>query len=92
MLLRSSCRPRASRLGLRWSYSRSPHLPSKLVAAIDSSRDSVRRDAWPERDRAIIFTALLAGLRAEELISADLGDIRRIDEGGGVLHVHGKGN
>lgn len=64
---------------------------TKLVAAIDSSRDSVRRNDWPERDRAIIFTALLAGLRAEEVISADLGDIRRTD-GGGVLHAHGKGN
>lgn len=65
---------------------------TKLVEAIDSGRDSVRRNDWPERDRAIIFTALLAGLRAEELIGADLGDIRRTEDGGGVLHVRGKGN
>ena len=39
-----------------------------------------------------VFTALLAGLRAEELIGADVGDIRRTDDGGGVLHVRGKGN
>lgn len=65
---------------------------TQLVSAIDSGRDSTRRNAWPERDRAIVFTALLAGLRAEELIGADVGDIRRTDDGGGVLHVRGKGN
>ncbi|MGV7724173.1 tyrosine-type recombinase/integrase [Mycobacterium kansasii] len=65
---------------------------TKLVAAIDSPRIPSRRSDWPERDRAIIFTALLAGLRAEELISADVGDIRRTHDGGGVLHVRGKGN
>ncbi|MEE6140768.1 tyrosine-type recombinase/integrase [Mycobacterium sp. 050128] len=63
-----------------------------LVAAIDAEQGSARRNDWPERDRAIVFTSLLAGLRAEELICADIGDIRRTDDGGGVLHVHGKGN
>jgi site-specific recombinase XerC len=62
-----------------------------LVAAIDADEGSARRNNWPERDRAIVFTCLLAGLRAEELVSADVGDIRRT-ENGGVLHVHGKGN
>jgi len=38
-----------------------------------------------------VLTALLAGLRADELIRANVGDIR-ITEGGGVLHVRGKGN
>lgn len=64
---------------------------TELVAAIDADQGSTRRKDWPERDRAIIFTALLAGLRSDELISVDVGDIRRTD-GGGVLHVHGKGN
>jgi site-specific recombinase XerD len=33
----------------------------------------------------------LAGLRADELLNANVGDIRRTEEGG-VLHVRGKGN
>ncbi|RFZ55761.1 recombinase [Mycobacterium liflandii] len=64
---------------------------TELVAAIDADQGSAHRNNWPERDRAIVFTALLAGLRSDELISVDIGDIRRTDDGG-VLHVHGKGN
>lgn len=63
----------------------------ELIAAIDADLGSARRNDWPERDRAIVFTALLTGLRADELISVDIGDIRRTDDGG-VLHVRGKGN
>ena len=58
---------------------------------IDDDRGSGRRSDWAERDRAIVLTAVLAGLRADELVRADVGDIRPID-GGGVIHVHGKGN
>lgn len=65
---------------------------SDLVAAIDADHESARRNDWPERDRAIVFTCLLAGLRAEELVSADIGDVRRTKDGAGLLHVHGKGN
>jgi integrase len=38
-----------------------------------------------------MLTAVLAELRADELVRADIGDIRPTDEGG-VIHVHGKGN
>jgi len=62
-----------------------------LLTAIDADTGSRRRSDWPERDRALVLTALLAGLRADELIRANVGDIR-ITEGGGVLHVRGKGN
>ncbi|BBY46820.1 hypothetical protein MARA_02500 (plasmid) [Mycolicibacterium arabiense] len=62
-----------------------------LVAAIDADHGSTRSSDWPERDRAIVFTSLLAGLRADELLNANVGDIRRTDDGG-VLHVRGKGN
>ena len=62
-----------------------------LVSAIDSDDGSARRSDWPERDRAIVFTSLLAGLRADELLNANVGDIRRTEDGG-VLHVRGKGN
>ena len=62
-----------------------------LVAAIDADHGSTRHTDWPERDRAIVFTSLLAGLRADELLNANVGDIRRTDDGG-VLHVRGKGN
>jgi integrase/recombinase XerC len=46
---------------------------------------------WAERDLALILTALLAGLRAEELRQADVGDIRTTDDGSAVIHVKGKG-
>ena len=64
---------------------------SGLLTVIDLDRGSGRRSDWAERDRAIVLTAVLAGLRADELVRADVGDIRPTDEGG-VIHVHGKGN
>ncbi|AFM20054.1 site-specific recombinase XerD (plasmid) [Mycolicibacterium chubuense NBB4] len=64
---------------------------SGLLAVIDLDRGSTHRSDWAERDRAIVLTAVLAGLRADELVNADIGDIRPTDEGG-VIHVHGKGN
>lgn len=64
---------------------------TQLVAAIDSDHGSPRRHDWAERDRAIVFTSLLAGLRADELVNANIRDIRQNDDGG-VLHVRGKGN
>ncbi|MGY4646421.1 site-specific recombinase XerC [Mycobacterium sp. URHB0021] len=60
-----------------------------LLAAIDS--DSGRRASdWVERDRALILTSLLAGLRADELLRSNVGDVRR-SEDGAVIHVRGKG-
>lgn len=64
---------------------------SALLRVIDDDRESGRRSDWAERDRAIVLTAVLAGLRADELARADIRDIRPTDEGG-VLHVRGKGN
>jgi integrase/recombinase XerC len=52
---------------------------------------SNRQTDWPERDLAPILTALLAGLRADELRQADIGDIRTTDDGAAVIHVKGKG-
>ena len=43
-----------------------------------------------QRDRAMVLTALLAGFRADELVRANIGDLRRSD-GGAVIHVRGKG-
>src|SRR6185369_5461807 len=49
-------------------------LPPKSVAALLATVELVgstclrRQNDWVERDRAIILTALLAGLRADELI------------------------
>ncbi len=45
---------------------------------------------WIDRDRALILTALLAGLRADELVRANVGDLRRSDDGA-VIQVRGKG-
>ncbi len=64
---------------------------SALLGVIDDDRSSGRRADWAERDRAIVLTAVLAGLRADELVRADIRDIRPTDEGG-IIHVHGKGN
>ncbi|HME48689.1 tyrosine-type recombinase/integrase [Mycobacterium sp.] len=63
---------------------------AELLAAIDTDSGSRRRSDWAERDRALVLTALLAGLRADELLRADVGDIRLTDDGG-VIHVRGKG-
>ena len=61
-------------------------------SAGDLHSDSVprRRSDWIERDRALILTGLLAGLRADELLRANVGDLRRTDDGA-VVHVRGKG-
>ena len=67
------------------------HAVTDLIAAIDEDHGSTRASDWAERDRAIVFTSLLAGLRADELLNANIGDIRRTDDGG-VMHVRGKGN
>ena len=66
------------------------HVVSELVAATGNDEQQ-RRSDWPERDRAIILTALLAGLRSEELINSNIGDLRRTADGA-VIHVRGKGN
>jgi integrase/recombinase XerC len=59
-------------------------LPRKAVAAllatVAQDQDSKHRTDWTERDLALILTGLLAGLRAEELQRADVGDIRTTDE------------
>ena len=69
-------------------------LPADSVAALlttlDADPQPRRRSDWMERDRALILTALLAGLRADELLRANIGDLRRTDDGA-VIHVRGKG-
>lgn len=64
---------------------------SELLKVIGEDNGSGRRSDWAERDRAIVLTAVLAGLRADELVRANVGHIRPAD-GGGVIHVRGKGN
>ncbi len=69
-------------------------LPSNIIDALldslDSDQESRRRDNWVERDRAILVTSLLAGLRLEELVGINFGDIRLVGDGA-VVHVRGKG-
>jgi site-specific recombinase XerD len=62
-----------------------------LLETVAEDRNSKRKSNWAERDLAIILTALLAGLRAEELRQANVGDIRTTDDGAAVIHVKGKG-
>jgi integrase/recombinase XerC len=62
-----------------------------LLDTVAHDHGSRRQIDWAERDLAIILTALLAGLRAEELRQADVGDIRTTDDGAAVIHVKGKG-
>jgi site-specific recombinase XerC len=61
-----------------------------LLAALEEKPQRRRRTDWIERHRALILTALLAGLRADELLRANVGDLRSTDEGA-VIHVRGKG-
>ena len=67
-----------------------PNAIDALLESLDSDRVSTRRDDWVERDRAILLTALLAGLRLEELVGINFGDIRAVGDGA-VVHVRGKG-
>ena len=61
-----------------------------LLATLTTDPQSRRRSDWVERDRVLILTALLAGLRADELLRANVGDLRRSNDGA-VIHVRGKG-
>jgi integrase/recombinase XerC len=61
-----------------------------LTTLIDADKSSPRHTDWAERDRALVLTGLLAGLRADELLRANVGDIRTTDAGG-VVQVRGKG-
>ena len=62
-----------------------------LLEAVEADREPKRPTDWSERDLALILTGLLAGLRADELRRADVGDIRTGTGGGAVIGVHGKG-
>jgi site-specific recombinase XerD len=68
-------------------------LPNNAVASRLSplsAEPEQRSSDWIERDRALILTALLEGLRADELARANIGDVRPIEDGA-VVHVRGKG-
>jgi integrase len=52
-----------------------------LLATLNTDPQPRRRSDWLERDRALILTALLAGLRADELLRANVGDLRRSNDG-----------
>ncbi|MGR6977499.1 tyrosine-type recombinase/integrase [Mycobacteroides abscessus] len=62
---------------------------STLLDVVSST--STRRTDWPERDLALILTALLAGLRSAEICQTNIGDVRTTDDGAAVIHVIGKG-
>jgi integrase/recombinase XerC len=62
-----------------------------LLETIARDRTSTRQTDWAERDLALILTSLLAGLRAEELQQANVGDIRTTEDGAAVINVTGKG-
>ena len=50
-----------------------------LLAAVSTGPQRPRSTDWLERDRALIITGLLAGLRADELVRANIGDLRRTE-------------
>jgi integrase len=62
-----------------------------LLAALDADPEPRRRSDWVERDHALILTALLAGLRADELLRPNVSDVHRTD-GGAVIQIRGKFN
>jgi site-specific recombinase XerD len=63
-----------------------------LLGALESDGDRTRSTDWPERDRALVLTALLTGMRSDEMVRTNIGDVRVTEGGAGMLHVHGKGN
>lgn len=64
---------------------------ASLLTAVARPAVKPRRTDWPERDLAIILTALLAGLRLSELVQLNVGNLRTVDDGSAVIHVKGKG-
>jgi integrase/recombinase XerC len=58
-----------------------------LLETIAQDQESERQTDRAEGDLARILTALLAGLRADELRQADI----RTTDDGAVIHVKGKG-
>lgn len=62
-----------------------------LLAAVAEEKAKPRPSDWPERDLALVLTALLAGLRASELVQLNVGDVRTSTTGSSVIHVKGKG-
>ncbi len=62
-----------------------------LLQAVTQDTDSKRVTDWAERDLALMLTALLAGLRADEIRQLDVGDVRTVDDGSAVIRVKGKG-
>jgi site-specific recombinase XerD len=68
-----------------------PESVTALLAAVSTEPQRPRTTDWLERDRAIIITGLLAGLRADEMVRANIGDLRRTDDGA-VIQVRGKGD
>jgi integrase/recombinase XerC len=62
-----------------------------LLETVTLDQDSKRQTDWAERDLEIILTALLAGLRADEIRQVNVGDIRTTDDGAAVIYVNGKG-
>lgn len=68
------------------------HLDNDIVIAVLAAiadDDTSKARVWVERDQAIVLTCLLAGLRTEELLGANIGDIRR-GRDGTIIHVRGK--
>lgn len=70
-------------------------LPHNAVEALFETvvrdEESPRRTDWAERDLAISLTGLLAGLCADELRQADIGDIRTAGDAVAVVQVHSNG-
>ena len=67
-----------------------PNTLKRLLDTLIEDREH-RASDWVARDRAIILTSLLAGLRADELLRANIGDIRPADHNTAIIHVRGKG-
>lgn len=62
-----------------------------VVILNDGEVQRVLAAASTPRDRALALVLLGAGLRAEEVVKLDLGDLHEDVEGGMILEVHGKG-
>jgi hypothetical protein len=60
-----------------------------LLAALSEDAETPRRDDWAIRDRAIVLTALLTGLRLDELVGLNIGDIRAV-QSGAIQHIRSK--
>ncbi|MBS9535590.1 tyrosine-type recombinase/integrase [Mycobacterium sp. M1] len=62
-----------------------------LIDAVMRDAGSKKKTVWAERDLAVLTTPLVTGMRASELVAANVGDVQIRSDGTALIRVKGKG-